>query len=77
MNTQFNDVVIHLNETLDEATLDTLEQDLRREQGVIAVGHRPQQRHLLMVVYDTAMARGVGLLHHFRDRGLHAQLIGM
>jgi hypothetical protein len=77
MSTELNEIVIHVNEDIDEATLDTLEQGIRQEQGVISVGHRPNQNHLLMVIYDTAQARGANFLHPFRERGLHAQLIGM
>lgn len=77
MSSQFNEILIHLDETVDETMLANLEQDIRRDPGVISVGHRPRQHHLLMVVYDTAMARGTSVLHHFSERGLHAQLVGM
>lgn len=77
MNTPLNEVVVHINETVDDATLDALEQDIRRDQGVISVGRRPNQNHLMVVVYDSAAARASGILHAFRERGLHAQLIGM
>lgn len=77
MSTKFNEVLIHLNETLDGATLHELEQDMRQDQGVISVGHRPNQHHLMVVVYDSEVARGTNLLHRFRERGLHAQLVGM
>jgi hypothetical protein len=77
MSTEFNEVVIHVNEAIDEAELDSLEQGIRRDPGVISVGHRRNQNHLLMVIYDSAAARGANFLHHFRERGLHAQLIGM
>lgn len=77
MSTEFNEVVIHVNEAIDEAELDSLEQGIRRDPGVISVGHRHNQNHLMMVIYDSAVARGASFLHHFRERGLHAQLIGM
>ncbi len=77
MSAQFNEVVIHLDENVDEAMLDTVEQGIRQELGVISVGHRPGQHHLMMVMYDTALARGGNLLRPFREHGLHAQLIGL
>ena len=77
MSTQFNEVLVHLDETLDAVMLDNLEEDIRRDQGVISVGHRPNQHHLMVVVYDTAVARGTSILRPFRERGLHAQLVGM
>lgn len=77
MSAKFNEVVIHLDESVDEEMLDNIEQDIRRDPGIVSVGHRPNRHHLMMVVYDTAEARGAHLLHHFQDRGLHAQLVGM
>ena len=77
METTLNEVVVHISEAVDEATLDALEQQIRLDRGVVSVGHRPEQRHLMMVVYDSAAARASSILHSFRERGLHAQLIGM
>mgnify|MGYP000486379630 CR=1 FL=1 len=77
MDTTLNEVVVHLNESLDEATLEKLEQGIRMDRGVISVGHRHNQNHLMMVVYDSSVARASNILHNFRERGLHAQLIGM
>lgn len=77
MDTTLNEVVVHISEAVDEATLDALEQQIRLDRGVVSVGHRPEQRHLMMVVYDSAVARASSILHSFRERGLHAQLIGM
>lgn len=77
MSTEFNEVVIHLNETIDDEMLGNIEQDIRMDPGVISVGHRPRQQHLMVVVYDTAVARGASILRHFSARGLHAQLVGM
>lgn len=77
MSAEFNEVLIHLNETVDEVMLGNIEQDIREAPGVISVGHRPHQQHLMVVVYDTAVARGASILRHFSARGLHAQVIGM
>lgn len=77
MSQNLNEVLIHLDEELDESTLDALEAVIRQDDGVVSVGHRPRQKHLLMVVYDMAAVRGASLLHHFRDHGLHAQIIAM
>lgn len=77
MSAEFNEVLIHLNETVDDDMLGNIEQDIRLDPGIISVGHRPRQQHLMMVVYDTAAVRGANILRHFRERGLHAQLVGM
>jgi hypothetical protein len=77
MSAEFNEVLIHLNESVDDTALDGLEQDIRQEPGIISVGHRPRQQHLMVVVYDTAVARGTNILRPFSHRGLHAQLVGL
>lgn len=77
MDTRLNEVVVHLDESVDEATLDALEQGIRKDQGVISVGHQANRNHLIMVVYNSEVARASSILHNFRERGLHAQLIGM
>lgn len=77
MNATLNEVVVHLNESVDEATLADLERAIRLDQGVVSVGRQPRQSHLMLVVYDSAVARAASILHNFRERGLHAQLIGM
>jgi hypothetical protein len=77
MDMTLNEVVVHINEFVDDATLHELEQGIRRDQGVISVGMRPNQSHLMVVVYDSAVARASSILHNFQERGLHAQLIGM
>ncbi|MGA7180359.1 MAG: hypothetical protein WBX11_12330 [Thiobacillaceae bacterium] len=77
MNNTLNEVVVHINENIDQTDLDDLEQVIRRDQGVISVGHQLNQKHLMVVVYDSAVTRASNLLHTFHDRGLHAQLIGM
>jgi len=77
MGTTLIDVVVHVNEGLSEAEILRIEQDMRTDDGVISVGHRPGQSHLMMVVYDSDVAPAASLLHSFQDRGLHAQLVGL
>jgi len=77
MSAQLNEVVLHINETLDHDALCRLEDGVRRDVGVISVGHNPEQSHMIMVVYDSESTRASRLLHNFQERGLHAQIVGM
>ena len=77
MSSQFNEVMIHLDESLDDEAMLALEDGIRHDKGVVSVGHRNHQNHLMVVVYDTEVMHGANLLHHFQERGLHAQLVGM
>ncbi len=77
MSANLNEVMLHIDETLDNTALLRLEDEVRREPGVVSVGHRADNAHTLMVVYDSEATRASGLLHTFEARGLHAQVVGL
>ena len=77
MNANLNEVVVHIHEVLDEEALHSLEEAVRKETGVVSVGHNPEKSHMIMVVYDSDSTRASSLLHSFEKRGLHAQVVGM
>lgn len=77
MNASLNEVMVHVHETLDAAALRRLEDEVRQDAGVISVGHPPDRSHMIMVVYDTEATRAARLLDRFRQRGLHARIVGL
>lgn len=77
MKNTLADVLVHVNENMDAATLYDIEQDMRRNPGVVSVGHRTGKSHLLMVVYDPGVSQAASLLQPLRAQGLHAQVIGL
>jgi hypothetical protein len=77
MKSQFADVMVHLNETMDEAGLSQLEEEMRGTSGVMAISHDGRHPHLLKVEYDAEILRPTELLRPIQQRGLHAQLVGM
>lgn len=77
MSANLNEVMLHVDETLDDTALARLEDDVRGDPGVVSVGHRADNTHMIMVVYDSEATRASGLLHTFEARGLHAQVVGL
>lgn len=77
MKANLNEVLVHIHESLDEEALHSLEEAVRKDAGVISVGHNPEQSHMIMVVYDSESTRASSLLHSFQERGLHAQVVGL
>jgi len=77
MNARLNEIVLHINESLDEETLHSVEESIRHDAGVVSVGHNPEQSHMIMVVYDSDSTRAASLLHSLQERGLHAQVVGL
>ena len=77
MSSNLNEVMLHLQETLDDDALLQLEEGVRQDTGVVSVGHNPDNTHMIMVVYDSETTRAASLLHTFQERGLHAQVVGL
>lgn len=77
MNTTLNEVVVHINETIDDALFSEIENGLRHDPGIVSVGRNHGQAHLMVVIYDSEVAHAADILHTFREHDLHAQLVGM
>ena len=77
MKANLNEVLVHIHESLDEEALHSLEEAVRKDAGVISVGHNPEQSHMIMVVYDSESTRASSLLHSCQKKGLHAQVVGL
>lgn len=77
MHDEIANVMFHVNENLDERALHSLEDGIRKDRGVVSVGHHPRHPKLVLVAYDSAVARASSFMHQFQDRGLHAQLVGL
>ena len=71
-----NDVVIHVNETLDSQTRHDIEDQLRGIDGVIAPRFNDRRPHLMIVAYNPDHIRAGDLLGEVSRRGYHAQHCG-
>ena len=71
------DLLIHVNESLGSARRESLEEELRRVQGVIAPRFNKETPHLLLVAYDPQQIDSRNLLKRVRANGYSAQLVGM
>jgi hypothetical protein len=71
-----NDVVIHVNETLDMQARRELEDQMREIDGVIAPRFNDRKIHLMIVAYDPDHTRTKELLDVVNRQGYHAQHCG-
>jgi hypothetical protein len=71
-----NDVVIHVDETLDAQAQHDLEDMLREIDGVIAPRFNEHRTHLMIVAYNPELTSSMALLGEIRDQGYHAQHCG-
>ena len=71
-----NDVVIHVDETLDAEARHDLEDRMRSVDGVIAPRFNDRATHLMIVAYNPEHTRVGDLLNAVHRQGYHAQSCG-
>jgi hypothetical protein len=71
------DVMIHINEPLSKEARSSLENVMRKVEGVISPGFNPGKEHLLMIAYNPEKTSTTALLEKAREAGYTAQLVGM
>jgi len=72
-----SDVLIHVDETLDDNAIHSIERDLARIEGVYSACVNERARHLFVVDYDPENVDARTLLGQVSGKGLHAELIGL
>jgi len=71
------DVLIHIDETLDDAALNSLLRETGENPGVIGACINERARHLMVVDFDAQVTKPSAILHSLRQRGIDAELIGL
>lgn len=71
-----NDVVIHVNESLDSQARHDLEDQMRAIEGVIAPRFNDSRPHLMIVAYNPDHTHVSDLIGEVRRRGYTAQSCG-
>lgn len=72
-----SDVMIHINESLSEEARTSLENSMRKVEGVVTPRFNAGKEHLLVIAYDTEKTNTAILLEKARAAGYTAQLVGM
>lgn len=72
-----SDAMIHINESLSTDARSSLENALRKIDGVVSPRFNAGKEHLLVIAYDTDTTNAAVLLEHTRAAGYTAQLVGM
>ena len=71
------DVMIHINESLSKEARSSLENAMRKVEGVISPGFQEDKEHLLVIAYNPEKTTTAILLAKAREAGYTAQLVGM
>ena len=72
-----SDVMIHINESLNEEARSSLENTLRKVDGVVSPRFNAGKEHLFMIAFDTERTSTAALLEQTRAAGYTAQVVGM
>ena len=76
MVAKLGDVMIHIDEELDEWQQNLLEEHMRAQEGVIALGYHEDKPHLMLVEYDLYNAHPMDFLRLIWRHGYHAERVG-
>lgn len=71
------DIMIHINETLNDEARASLEDAMRKVEGVVSPRFNAGKEHLLMVAFDPDKIKAAALLEQTRAAGYTAQLVSM
>lgn len=71
------DILIHIDETLDDDAVHDLERDMGAEDGVLSACMHERARHLMLVDFDPRQVRPSRIVHSVRNRGYHAEMVGL
>jgi hypothetical protein len=77
MNNRKVDVTMHIDETIDTRTRNSLCNSLMQTHGVMSADCQTQRPHLMIIKYDPDEVAAIDFLDIVRRQGLHAELIGM
>ena len=71
------DVMIHINESLSKEARASLENKMRKVEGVVSPGFNEGKEHLLLIAYNSEKTNTTILLEKAREAGYTAQLVAM
>jgi hypothetical protein len=71
------DILIHIDENLNDEAVHTLARDMGWEDGVLSACMHERARHLMLVDFDPEQVRPSHIVQWVRNRGFHAEMIGL
>ena len=77
MDIKMVDVMIHVDDNLENTAKDCVVEGLRHQMGVITVDNQEKTPHLIIVEYNPDMTNSKCILDSVKEKGVHAELIGL
>ena len=76
MTAKISDVMLHIDDHLDKRQRQELENKMREQMGVIALGYHEDRPHLMLVEYDPYISHPMDFLQLVKRHGYSAQRVG-
>jgi len=77
MTTKLAEVTFHIDEDTSHDDREHLRDKLLSIEGVMAAAYHDEKPHLMLIEYNPDAVQSIEFVNAARDRGLHAELIGM
>jgi hypothetical protein len=77
MNNYSADVLIHIDENLDHAAINGIEEQVSMLDGVVSACVHENTPHLMIVDFDSDNIHAADVLNTVVSSGYHAELIGL
>ena len=77
MNVYNANIVIHIKESLSSDEIHAMERNVSFDRGVTSACVHERTPHLMVVDYDPRETHSKELLYRVRNRGVHAELVGI
>ena len=77
MATKLAEVTFHIDEDTSHEEREQFRDTLLAMDGVLAAAYHDERPHLMLIEYDPGVIHSIEFVNTARDRGLHAELIGM
>lgn len=71
------DILIHIDENLDDDRIHALEREMSGERGIYSACVHEKARHLMLVDFDSSVVQPSHIVHSVRNKGLHAEMVGL
>ena len=77
MGNKTAEVTLHIDENTTHDDRELFRDAILALDGVMAAAHHDEKPHLMLIEYDPDAIKSIEFVNTARERGLHAELIGL
>ncbi len=77
MEQQMTDITLHIDEETTHNDRESLRDNLLSLDGVMAADYHDDKPHLMIIEYDPEIVNSMAFISTAKNKGLHAELVGL